>query len=126
MSSLIADINLDRQAAKVAQTLVNNKKSKEIENAITKGLGVLQENGVYACFLYLLAKEGQIGKAVVDAMLTLLTKMPYKWVHPGKKLEDILKFICVEISADLEKLLFVKETLEQMLIYARYGAKAKG
>lgn len=126
MSSLIADINLDRQAAKVAQTLVNNKKSKEIENAITKGLGVLQENGVYACFLYLLAKEGQIGKAVVDAMLTLFTKMPYKWAHPGKKPEDILKFICVEVSADLEKLLFVKETLEQMLIYARYGAKAKG
>ena len=123
--------NLDRLAAETAQkfvssNIINNKTAKEKENTITKGLGVLQENGVYACFLYLLAKEGEIGKVAVNQMLTLLCKMPYEWAHPGDNPESILKFVYEKVSDNLEKLLLVKETLEQMLIYARYGVKAKG
>lgn len=52
--------NLDRLAAKYAQQIIANtkaKKASDIDNTITKALGVLQEDGVYACFLYLLAKE---------------------------------------------------------------------
>jgi len=30
------------------------------------------------------------------------------------------------VTGSLERLLLAKETLEQMLIYARYGAKARG
>ena len=33
--------------------------------------------------------------------------------------------ISEKVTIDLERLLLVKETLEQMLIYARYGAKAR-
>ncbi len=85
-------LNLDWLAAKHAQALVHRvvgdeetqknlpqdrKKSKEqlaidIDNTVTKALGVLQENGVYACFLYLFAKEKENGRVVVEEMLNLL------------------------------------------------------
>jgi hypothetical protein len=48
--------NLDRLAAERAQEIIrrtNDKKAGDVDNAITKSLGVLQENGIYACFLYL-------------------------------------------------------------------------
>lgn len=89
-------------------------------------MGVLQENGVYACFLYLLAKEKDKGKKVVEEMLNLLEDLGFGWGKPtSNKSEDILSYIVDNVTVDLEQLLLAKETLEQMLIYARYGAKAR-
>ena len=42
------------------------------------------------------------------------------------KLEEVLRHISDKVTVHLERLLLAKETLEQMLIYARYGAKARG
>ncbi len=129
--------NLDRLAAQHAQEIIRraveekNAESDKIDNTVTKALGVLQENGVYACFLYLLAKEGDIGKVVVDELLNLLQGLGFKWNKPMKNgrpdlgAETVLKHINEKVTADLERLLLAKETLEQMLIYARYGAKAR-
>ena len=36
-----------------------------------------------------------------------------------------MKYISNPVTTNLERLLLAKETLEQMLIYARYGAKAR-
>jgi len=139
--------NLDYLAAKHAQQIIRRvvekeetqkdkeegkKKSKQqlasdVDNTVTKALGVLQENGVYACFLYLLAKEKENGNVVVEEMLNLLDKLNFGW---GKPVENsgasVLKHIAEKVTVDLERLLLAKETLEQMLIYARYGAKARG
>lgn len=126
--------NLDRLAAQSAQKIINlteNKKASEVENTINKALGVLQENGVYACFLYLLAKEKENGRIVVYEMLNLLDGLGFGWDKPsGNSEEQILQHITDKVSGDpeqggLERLLLAKETLEQMLIYARYGAKAR-
>lgn len=122
-------MNLDRLAAKYAQAIVKDANS-DIETTVTKALGVLQEDGVYACFLYLLAKEKQNGKVTVDRMLDLLgdedNGLNFGWGKPSShKSEDILSYITEKVTVDLEQLLLVKETLEQMLIYARYGAKAR-
>lgn len=38
--------------------------------------------------------------------------------------QSVLKYISNPVTTNLERLLLAKETLEQMLIYARYGAKA--
>jgi len=115
--------HLDRLAAQKAQAIIAN--TKDVENTVTKALGVLQENGVYACFLYLLAKEKDKGKKVVEEMLNLLEELGFDWGKPiSDKPEDILKYIIEKVTVDLERLLLAKETLEQMLIYARYGAKA--
>lgn len=118
--------NLDRLAAQHAQAVVQSG-DQNIETTVTKTLGVLQENGVYACFLYLLTKEKANGKAViVEEMLNLLDGLGFGWDKPViNNAETILKHISEKVTTDLERLLLAKETLEQMLIYARYGAKAR-
>jgi hypothetical protein len=118
--------NLDRLAAQHAQAVVQSG-DQHIETTVTKALGVLQENGVYACFLYLLAKEKDNGKTIVEKMLKLLDDLGFGWGQPDNQTpETILKYISDNVTSDLERLLLAKETLEQMLIYARYGAKARG
>jgi len=142
-------LNLDRLAAQHAQEIIrrlvieeeaqkdkkDKKKSKQdlargTDNTVTKALGVLQEDGVYACFLYLLAKEKENGAVVVDAMLSLLNGLGFGWNKPLKNgqpdlnAETVLKHITEKVTVNLQQLLLAKETLEQMLIYTRYGAKA--
>lgn len=122
--------NLDRLAAQHAQAIISrttDKKASEVDNTVTKALGVLQENGVYACFLYLRAKEGENGAVVVEEMLDLLDGLGFGWGKPTENsLKEVLSYISEKVTVDLERLLLAKETLEQMLIYARYGAKARG
>lgn len=121
-------LNLDQLAAQHAQKIISStsgKKASVLDNIVTKTLGVLQENGIYACFLYLLAKEKDDGVVVVNAMLDLLDKLNLGWDKPENgNPEKVLSHISEKVVVDLERLLLAKETLEQMLIYARYGAKA--
>jgi hypothetical protein len=123
-------LNLDRLAAKHAQAIIrrtSDKKGSEVDNTVTKALGVLQENGIYACFLYLLAKEKENGRVVVEEMLGLLEDLGFDDQKPNDHSADkVLSFISNQVTGSLERLLLAKETLEQMLIYARYGAKARG
>lgn len=126
--------NLDRLAAQHAQEIIrrtHDKKPGDVDNTVTKALGVLQENGVYACFLYLLAKEKENGNVVVQEMLNLLDGLGFGWGKPMTNGQidlaagAVLPHISNKVVVDLERLLLAKETLEQMLIYARYGAKAR-
>lgn len=122
-----ANNNLDYLAAKHAQELVSaNKKAKDLENTLTKTLGVLQENGVYACFLYLYASEKKKGSEVIAKMLALLKELQFP-TQPEDTTSNqaVLEYVAKQITADLPRLLLAKEALEQMLIYARYGAKAQ-
>lgn len=123
-----ANNNLDYLAAKHAQALVSaNRNAKDLENTLTKTLGVLQENGVYACFLYLLAsqkkkeqgEETTLGQKIIQQMRELLKALKIE-NSAGDDLTYALK-----ITESLPTLLLAKEALEQMLIYARYGAKAR-
>ncbi|MEG6512983.1 hypothetical protein [Desulforamulus ruminis] len=132
MHSPATILNLDRLAAKhgqaVIRRLVDEKKIKagDVDNSVTKALGVLQENGVYACFLYLLAKEKNNGGIVVQEMLNLLENLGYGWGKPvDRKPDTVLAYLTDKVTKQLEPLLLAKETLEKMLTYARYGAKAK-
>lgn len=131
MSDSMTQSNLDRLAAQHAQEIIrrtSDKKPADIDNTVTKALGVLQENGVYACFLYLKAKEKENGDIVVDEMLSLLDNLGFGWDKPASnEVEDVLCHITEKVTDTdhLERLLLAKEILEQMLIYARYGAKAR-
>jgi hypothetical protein len=128
--------NLDYLAAKFAQAVVNQnkqdgRKPDDVDNLVTKALGVLQENGIYACGLYLSSrtqpKEKDIAATVRAETLRLLEALPFSWDHPAEEnAETILAYLAEKVAGDpsLERLLLAKETLEQMLIYARYGAKA--
>jgi hypothetical protein len=125
--------HLDRLAARHAQEIVRQAdrgQAADMDNTVTKALGVLQEDGIYACALFLKSRTGDEKKradVVMDEMLNLLDGLGFGWGKPSStKAEDILRHISDRVTGDnLERLLLAKETLEQMLIYARYGAKAR-
>lgn len=118
-------LNLDQLAACQAQEIVNTG-GAEIENPVTKALGVLQEQGVYACILYLLANKHQY---ILTPLYKLVGDLP--GLQENEKIPDentdakeVLKYYSDVICENLDTLLLVKELYEQTLIYARYGAKA--
>jgi len=125
--------HLDRLAAHHAQEIVRQTdkgQAADMDNTVTKALGVLQEDGIYACALFLKSRTGDEKKranVVMDEMLKLLDGLGFGWGQPSStKAEDILRHISGKVTGgNLERLLLAKETLEQMLIYARYGAKAR-
>lgn len=125
-------LNLDRIAARYAQKIIKNtakKKAKDVENLVTKALGVLQENGIYACILYLLSrkqdKEKEIAQAVRKELYDLAVKELNFETGNGETPEEVLKFYSETVCKELEPLLLAKEVFEQTLIYARFGAKAR-
>lgn len=125
--------HLDRLAARHAQQIIfrtKGKKAADVDNTLTKALGVLQEDGIYACALFLKSRTGdekERADLVMEEMLNLLDGLGFGWGKPSSmSAEDILRHISEKVTGDsLERLLLAKETLEQMLIYARYGAKAR-
>jgi len=95
--------------------------SKMDETLITKSLGVLQEDGVYAFFLYCQAKDERksIGKTAFDFLKedgVLKSLLGTETDH--------LKVIRDKFKDNLDALLFAKELLERTLVYTRYHAKA--
>ncbi|MGB8217994.1 MAG: hypothetical protein WCE94_11905 [Candidatus Methanoperedens sp.] len=129
-------MNLDLESARSAQEIIKNtysQKSSEVDNLVTKTLGVLQENGVYACMLFLCSRTSTADTAVAvkvrKELLTLTEKMgkkpPSKLEIQAVEIQAVLSFLTSEICNDLDTLLFVKQLWEQTLTYARYGAKAR-
>ncbi len=106
-------------------------KSRNAETLITKSLGVLQENGVYAFFLYL-ASRGKKEKEGAEAIKRLAAKLLRDVQIPAFHLNsDPLEAVrgsndgeTCGLADDLDNLLLTKRLLEQALIYARYHAKA--
>ncbi|MCB0075982.1 MAG: hypothetical protein KDD73_01085 [Anaerolineales bacterium] len=120
-------LNLDQLTAQYAQKIVADGKA-DIENLITKSLGVLQEQGVYACLLFLFSRTGNeksLAEKTRSHLYDLLKALP---VFADKEITDqnALQFFADTVCNDLDTLLLVKEMYEQALIYARYGAKAEG
>jgi hypothetical protein len=122
--------NLDLLAAKTAQEIIKETSAHEVgevDNLITKALGVLQENGVYAAMLYLYSRtstDKEIAEKSRPKLVALTEKLGLK---PSKQYDatTVLKFLTDDVCSDLERLLLVKQVWEQTLIYARYGAKAR-
>ena len=124
-------LNLDYECMKYAQEIINsidksdNKKVKELENNLRKALGVLQEDGVYAMFLWLENKEGKNIRKIFIRLLNESNIRKHLLTNSSNFPEDFSKFCekLREIARDIDKLLFVKKLLERTLIYALYHAK---
>lgn len=133
-------VNLDYQAVRIAQEVIKQAqenagkgyKLSDVENLITKTLGVLQENGVYACMLYLFSRnksEKVVSEIIWNKLFDGEILAMIDSSAPFDKKKDVQKtfeFLSNEICSRLDTLLFVKRLWEQILIYARYGAKAGG
>lgn len=151
--------NLDKLSAESSQKILELKgervrEDKEvtpgnIEKICTSALAVIQEQGLYAGFLFLLSKSGKGRKMeelsveefvscnIVFYLVDLLNSDELWEIgcqYDNKNLKtplevniyklDILKHVNNVITADLKKLLLIKSIFQQTLIYARYCAKA--
>jgi hypothetical protein len=133
-------LNLDQQAAIQSQVIVREgvkvKDAKAVENLITKTLGVLQEQGVYAMMLFLFSRtsdEEKIAPHICAPLYVLLRQLPVfqdntdlAGFDKNTTAEPVLQFYAQAVCNNLDTLLLVKDLYEQTLIYARYGAKAAG
>lgn len=108
-------------------TEIEPKEKNKIESFITKALGVLQEDGLYAFAIYTKSKKGDEG--VEKKTAKILFNKSYELLKDSKialltNCDDFLKGIRTDLSNNLNHLLFAKELLERTLVYARYHAKA--
>ncbi|HCS77395.1 MAG TPA: hypothetical protein DIW05_06765 [Syntrophaceae bacterium] len=151
-------INLDRIAAEASQSILNcigtsakrnTLQAKDLERLTANALGILQEQGLYAFFLYLLSRSGdeaegkkleadEVASCVIMArLLSLLNQPELKHLSAAfangwdqepaqinKDKKKILQHVSGQIGGDLRRLLMVKTLFEKALIYTRYGAKA--
>jgi hypothetical protein len=122
--------NLDRLCAKYgyefADTIkkVLNSDAKKVESLITKALGVLQEQGLYAFALFCESRGSteKKGAEEMKKITTELLKDKLSLISDNKLLEEIRKDN--GLASRLDALLLAIQVLEKSLIYARYHAKA--
>jgi len=111
--------NLDVKCAELAEKLANGA-NKERESLLTDGLGVLQEQGLYAFFLFLGAtKKGKAGD-VRSACGQFLREQGLLDGNSNDPLPGLRT-----LAGQLDDLLFARDLLIQALVYARYHAKAR-
>lgn len=117
--------NLDAACAKLGAEL-GCAGSKDTENSITKALGVLEEQGVYALFLYLQATKKEWDQTMSNKLKSFLEENPTTQnalLDPTTKSTDLFSALHT-LARDLDKLLFARDLLHRALVYARYHAKA--
>lgn len=125
----ILDMKCAEYGSKIVSEIDNAAKERnKIETMITKTLGILQEDGIYAFALYSESKSGggntekKTAKLIYDKTFELL-KADKIGILP-ETCDDFLVGIRQNLATDLDKLFLAKELLERTLVYARYHAKA--
>lgn len=120
MNALIFE-NLDLACA-MAGKKIATKPSKELENLVKNALAVLEEQGIYALFLFLKTRGSSEAENVSKKIYEFLKETPQQApLLSGNA--DV--FISLQQTAkDLDKLLLARDLTRQALIYARYHARA--
>ncbi len=115
--------NLDLACAKAGKT-ISEKPSKELENLITSALAVLEEQGIYALFLYLKAqsKNKNIGQTVSNELYKFLKNRPSQSHLLSTDNNDIFA-VLQKLGKNLDNLLLARDLVRQSLVYARYHAR---
>jgi hypothetical protein len=130
--------NLDRLCAQYGHDMAHavynafGRNAQRAENHITRSLGILQEDGVYAFFLYQASRGTGNEKAPATELSTLaktLLAQPELSMPGFATMDDPLEAVrgtdkTPGLADNLDQLLLAKRLLEQALIYARYHAKA--
>jgi len=111
--------NLDLECAKLAEKLGGGA-NKEREKLLTDSLGVLQEQGLYAFFLFLKASKRGEPQEITRACETFLRD--HNLLQDGS--DDLFQGL-QSLAGRLDDLLFARDLLTQALVYARYHAKAR-
>jgi len=127
LKEVVAVLNLDYRCMESAQE-ISKIGDSNLENNLRKALGVLQEDGVYAMFLWLEDKDktNRIRKKLTK-LLNEEEIRKYLLNNSNNFPEDFTDF-CIklrEVAQDIDRLLFMKKLLERTLTYALYHSKNK-
>ncbi len=131
--------NLDLVCARAGK-FIAEQPSQELKKLITDALSVIEEQGVYALFLFLQERgeKDKTGKvnATWGGLEKLLTSTPQHspllavpnkipgTVKDGRNAREVFFASLQEnLTSDLEKLLLAQTLLRQTLVYARYHAQ---
>jgi len=126
---MVNNIYLERICAEIGFGLVDkivkeaqNKTNvaKELEKIVTKALGILIEDGLFAYAIWLESENKDPHKVIIESSLGLLKRLKLIKNYQNNLREAILN----DISPYIEKTLLARQLLERMLVYARYRAKA--
>lgn len=112
--------NLDLACAKVGKTIAE-RPSKELENLVTSALAVLEEQGIYALFLFLKTRGGSAANNVNKELYEFLKATPEQAPVLSNN-ADIFTSL-EQLANDLDKLLLARDLVRQTLVYARYHAR---
>ena len=115
--------NLDVACAKAGKTIAE-KPSKKLENLITSALAVLEEQGVYALFLFLRTQGKNLEQTVNSKLHEFLRKTPQQSPLLSEDVRDIFTAL-QKMNGNLESLLLSRDLLRQTLVYARYHARLR-
>lgn len=119
-------VNLDYYCMKYGQKIGLDEATKETD--IRKALGILQEDGIYAMFLWL--EKNKSYRVRKEALVRLYNENPIKSYLFSKKDEfpsDFSKFTekLITIAGNYNKLVFMKEITMRTLTYALYHTKIR-
>lgn len=118
--------NLDAYCARCANEIVGlsdhgQKRDKELENRLNNALGVLQEDGFYAFYLFLKYRDLDQPPKDVWSLLRALLRNDAVGAPLPQGADDTA---VIQMTEDLQKLLLAKQLTERTLIYARYGLRS--
>ncbi len=94
------------------------------DSFLRNALGVLKEDGLYAFFLFLSAKDKDKGQKISKRLFEFLKQKP-PLQDAGQEYTDLFKAIREKWADNLPSLLFAKELIERVMVYAIYHVKAK-
>jgi uncharacterized linocin/CFP29 family protein len=97
------------------------KKAKELFNFITKSLGILQEDGVFAFYVYLKSEKDEKSctiNVIEKETVNLLKESINDQLNASLEKIQLL-------AEDINTLLLAKSLIEKTLIYARYQVKSQ-
>jgi len=114
--------NLDLACAKAAQEIALDitKDGKQLYRLLMQALGVLEEQGLYALFLFLKTKD-KLGNLIADRL--------EKFLHQTPRQEPLFSgsencFAQIQrLAEDLDRLLLARDLLRQVLLYASYHSR---
>lgn len=140
-------LNLDLEAAKVGQAIIrtakteNKKQVNELQAQLNKSLGILHESGIYALFLYLLAKSDPAESEHEDYCRVILNQLlnavknnknrlrveedPHLDCNRQDYSNKILSWVQDNLVNALPRILLFRQFFQQVLTYARYAAEAR-
>lgn len=131
-----AVFNMDQLAAQSSQKIISrtkkeNKSIDTLNRLVTKTLGVLQEQGVYAMMLFLLSRtseEAEISILIRNEFIIMLKNLPEfskETITDKNNTDKILEFYSSDdVTGDIDTLFLLRDLYEQTMIYTRFGAKA--